>query len=82
MEAPQDSMERFLFSCTGVAAGLDLLHPPVPTMQHLSHAQDKRAEVESSGGFSCNSVEAMDRRYSGRSCGEVRAGEMEVEVKK
>ncbi len=43
MEAPQDSMERFMFSCTGVAAGLDLLHPPVPTMQHLSHPQDERA---------------------------------------
>lgn len=43
MEAPQDSMERFLFSCTGVAAGLDLLHPPAPTMQHLSHPQDERA---------------------------------------
>lgn len=43
MEAPQDSMQRFLFSYTGVAAGLDLLHPPVPTMQHLSHPQDEQA---------------------------------------
>jgi hypothetical protein len=42
MEAPQDSMQRFLFSYTGVAAGLDLLHPPVPTMQHLSHPQDEQ----------------------------------------
>ncbi len=42
----------------------------------------KNLEVESSGGFNCNSVEAMDRRYPWRSCGEVRAGEMEVEMKK